>query len=111
MRSSFRAPVKVPLAFFSSVRGLVRGALTAILLALIGLYRLLVSPLLGGRCRFLPSCSEYAIEAIEVFGPVAGSWRALRRIGRCHPFHSGGVDPVVPVAPVAPVAPTVENTP
>ena len=101
--------MKAPPSIFSSVRGLARGALTAFLLALIGLYRVLVSPLLGGRCRFLPSCSEYAIEAIEVYGPVAGSWRALRRIGRCQPFHSGGFDPVVPVEPVAPVAPPVEN--
>jgi putative membrane protein insertion efficiency factor len=62
-----------------------------VLLGLIGLYRrtaLARSP----RCRFHPTCSAYAIEAIELHGSIKGSWLAVRRIGRCHPFNPGGVD-------------------
>lgn len=68
-------------------------------LALIGIikgYRLVVSPLLGPSCRFHPTCSQYAIEAIERFGAVKGGALAARRILRCHPFHPGGYDPVPP---------------
>ena len=61
---------------------------------LIRAYQLTLSPLLGQRCRFEPSCSRYAAEAIERFGPARGSWLALRRILRCHPFCPGGYDPV-----------------
>ena len=63
-------------------------------LGLIRAYQLLVSPLLGAHCRFAPSCSAYAAEAIARHGLLAGSWRALRRLGRCHPFNPGGFDPV-----------------
>jgi uncharacterized protein len=59
-------------------------------------YQLLVSPLLGPRCRFHPSCSQYALEAIELHGTLRGAWLALRRLSRCHPFHAGGYDPVPP---------------
>lgn len=65
-----------------------------ILTAPIRAYQLTLSPLLGPRCRFHPSCSHYAIEAIERFGAVRGSWLALHRITRCHPLNSGGYDPV-----------------
>lgn len=61
---------------------------------LIRAYRLLISPLFSPVCRFQPTCSQYAIEAVERFGPARGSWLALRRITRCHPFHPGGYDPV-----------------
>jgi uncharacterized protein len=57
-------------------------------------YRMFVSPLLGPRCRFYPSCSAYALEAVQVHGALRGSWLAARRLSRCHPFHAGGLDPV-----------------
>ena len=60
----------------------------------IRLYRMLLSPLLGPRCRFAPSCSAYAVEAIERHGVLRGGLLALRRIARCHPWHQGGYDPV-----------------
>jgi putative membrane protein insertion efficiency factor len=65
-----------------------------LLLLLIQGYRRLISPLLPPTCRFNPTCSQYALTAIERFGPVKGSWLAARRITRCHPFHPGGYDPV-----------------
>jgi len=65
---------------------------------LIRLYQLTVSPLLGPRCRFYPSCSEYARLAIMRHGVLAGGWLAARRLGRCHPWHPGGFDPVPPDA-------------
>ena len=61
---------------------------------MIRLYQLLVSPWLGPRCRFYPSCSHYALQALEEHGLWHGSWLALRRLARCHPFHPGGYDPV-----------------
>jgi len=63
---------------------------------LIRAYQLGISPLLGPRCRFYPVCSDYALEAIEVYGALKGSWLALKRILRCHPWHPGGFDPVPP---------------
>ena len=59
-------------------------------------YQLLISPILGPRCRFTPTCSHYAIEAIKTHGTMKGSWLALKRILKCHPLHSGGSDPVPP---------------
>ena len=67
-----------------------------ILIVLIGAYRYLLSPFLGNNCRFYPSCSHYAQEAIETHGLARGFWLSLRRISRCHPWHAGGVDPVPP---------------
>ena len=64
------------------------------LLALIRAYQYLFRPLLGSNCRFYPSCSDYAREAVEKHGAVRGSWLAIRRIARCHPYHPGGYDPV-----------------
>jgi uncharacterized protein len=61
---------------------------------LIRLYQWTVSPLLGPRCRFYPSCSHYALEAVQRFGALRGSWLALRRLLRCHPWQPGGFDPV-----------------
>ncbi|MDP4096766.1 membrane protein insertion efficiency factor YidD [Paenibacillus sp. P96] len=57
-------------------------------------YRRVISPLKPPTCRFYPTCSAYALEAIEVHGPVHGSWLAAKRICKCHPFHPGGLDPV-----------------
>lgn len=70
--------------------------LSAILRGLIRLYQLLVSPLLGPSCRYLPSCSQYAAEAIEMHGPLRGIWLAGRRLLRCHPWGDSGYDPVPP---------------
>jgi hypothetical protein len=65
-----------------------------ILLGLIKLYRLVLSPLIGPSCRFQPTCSQYAMTAIERFGVWKGTWLAIKRIGRCHPWQPGGYDPV-----------------
>ena len=65
-----------------------------LLLALIRAYRLLLSPWWGSQCRFTPTCSQFATEAIERHGSLKGSWLALRRLARCHPWHAGGFDPV-----------------
>lgn len=67
--------------------------------AAVGAYRRYVSPLLGRHCRFHPTCSRYAQEAVGVHGVVRGGLLALRRLLRCHPLHPGGFDPVPPTAP------------
>jgi putative membrane protein insertion efficiency factor len=61
---------------------------------LIRTYQVLLSPFLGDHCRFTPSCSRYAIEAIEKHGSLRGTWLAIKRIARCHPLCDGGYDPV-----------------
>ncbi len=65
-----------------------------VLLLAISLYRKLISPLLGPHCRYAPTCSEYAADAIRTHGALRGGWLGLRRIGRCHPWAPGGIDPV-----------------
>ncbi len=66
------------------------------LVLLIRVYQVLISPLIGPRCRFLPTCSDYALEALRRHGLVRGGWLAARRIGRCHPWGDSGYDPVPP---------------
>ncbi|KGE17997.1 membrane protein insertion efficiency factor YidD [Paenibacillus wynnii] len=63
----------------------------------IRMYRKYISPLKPATCRFYPTCSAYALEAVEIHGPVKGSWLAAKRIARCHPFNPGGLDPVPPL--------------
>ena len=75
-----------------------RQALTRILagmiILLLRVYQAVLSPLIGPACRYEPTCSHYAIEAIQRYGPLRGSWLGLRRVGRCHPLRPGGFDPV-----------------
>ena len=68
--------------------------MSRLLLVMIKAYRYGISPLLGPSCRFFPSCSEFAAQAIERHGASRGGWLALKRIARCHPWHPGGYDPV-----------------
>jgi putative membrane protein insertion efficiency factor len=69
-----------------------------VLIGFLKLYRLLISPLYGQVCKFYPSCSAYALESIQVHGSIKGSWLAVKRLGRCHPWSDGGID-LVPAAP------------
>lgn len=72
--------------------------LKTLILALLRAYKRWISPMLGQHCRFHPSCSVYTMQAVERFGVFRGLWLGMKRIGRCHPFHPGGHDPV-PDAP------------
>ncbi|PLW71023.1 membrane protein insertion efficiency factor YidD [Pseudohalioglobus lutimaris] len=62
----------------------------------ISCYKVILSPFLGNNCRFYPSCSSYAQDAIATHGVIKGSWLAIRRLSKCHPWHEGGADPVPP---------------
>jgi putative membrane protein insertion efficiency factor len=68
--------------------------LKRLVVLLIRFYQYAISPFLGRSCRYHPSCSEYAVEAVEKYGALRGSWLAMKRVGRCHPWHPGGYDPV-----------------
>ncbi|MGY1811241.1 membrane protein insertion efficiency factor YidD [Blastococcus sp. SYSU D00820] len=76
-----------------------RGPVARALLAAVGFYSRAISPALPPRCRFAPTCSAYAAEAIAVHGAARGTWLALRRIAKCAPWHPGGWDPVPPPRP------------
>lgn len=67
-----------------------------VLIVLIKGYRLFISPLLGPRCRFNPTCSQYGLDAIRIHGAIKGSWLTLKRVLKCHPLSAGGEDPVPP---------------
>lgn len=73
---------------------LLNTAASKLLTLLLRFYQLAISPMLGPRCRFYPSCSNYALEAIRVHGAGRGGWLAARRVCRCHPWNPGGLDPV-----------------
>jgi putative membrane protein insertion efficiency factor len=77
----------------------------ATVVLLLRVWQLVVSPLYGPTCRFYPSCSAYALEAVDRHGLVRGGWLAARRLGRCHPWNPGGVDLVPPKAGAAAAAP------
>jgi putative membrane protein insertion efficiency factor len=66
------------------------------MIILVRIYRAIISPILPpNTCRFYPTCSEYSIQAYTKYGPLKGTWLTIKRIGKCHPWHSGGYDPVV----------------
>ena len=65
-----------------------------VIILLIRFYQICISPMFPPRCRFYPTCSQYALEAVQKKGAIKGSWMALKRILKCHPFHPGGYDPV-----------------
>ncbi len=67
-----------------------------LLIGLVRFYQLFISPIIGPRCRFYPSCSHYTIEAFKLHGVLKGGWLAIKRIAQCHPKNPGGVDPVPP---------------
>ncbi len=73
-------------------------ALGALLVGMVRAYQWLLSPVMAPSCRYLPTCSEYAIESLRTHGPLRGTWLALRRIARCHPWGGSGHDPVPPPA-------------
>ncbi len=77
-----------------SIAGWVLAPLTWTLIALIRFYQLFISPGLPPSCRFTPSCSQFTMDAVRRHGPLKGAWLGVRRLGRCHPWHPGGHDPV-----------------
>jgi putative membrane protein insertion efficiency factor len=78
----------------TTVLGWLLAPLTLLLIALIRLYQLLIAPGLPPSCRFTPSCSQYTLDAVRRHGALKGAWLGVRRLGRCHPWHPGGYDPV-----------------
>ncbi len=76
------------------MKRIINPVLGGIFLLLIKGYQLLLSPILGGSCRYTPTCSQYGVEAIRRYGPFKGGWLTLKRIGRCHPWGGHGHDPV-----------------
>ncbi len=68
--------------------------MTRLLVGLIRVYQGTLAAVLGGHCRFQPTCSQYAIEALQAYGFFRGLWLAIKRVAKCHPWHGGGMDPV-----------------
>jgi len=73
---------------------------SSVIVSIVRTYQLTISSILGNRCRFYPSCSQYTIDAVEKFGPAKGMLLGVRRLSRCHPFCEGGVDPVPETTPI-----------
>ncbi len=67
--------------------------MSKVIVALVWVYRVTLGPIMGGHCRFDPSCSQYMIDAVQKHGPLRGAWRGIKRIGRCHPWGGSGFDP------------------
>ena len=86
-------------AILSAVLGWLSRAINAVLMGVVKAYRFFLSPWLGSACRFTPTCSQYALQALDRHGPAAGSYLAARRLLRCHPACAGGHDPVPEQAP------------
>jgi uncharacterized protein len=81
-------------AWLARLLRVLRRGLAGLMIGLVKVYQVTLSPLLGPRCRYWPSCSSYTVEAIQVHGPLRGALMAARRIARCHPGCEGGIDPV-----------------
>ncbi len=92
-RSNERGPGPEDTGKFSVMR-LVKQALSFPFILLIRSYQLVISPWIGPKCRFTPTCSQYGIEALRKYGPVKGLWLTIRRVSRCHPWGGSGFDPV-----------------
>lgn len=71
-----------------------KGLISKLLIFLVRVYQYTISPLLGANCRYMPTCSEYSVQALKIHGPLKGSWLALKRILSCHPWGGHGYDPV-----------------
>lgn len=102
-RTSVRSASTTSPGAVRRVMGLLGRIPQMLLLGLLWVYRSFVSPLTGPTCRYYPSCSSYAVTAVQRHGALRGSWLAVRRLGRCHPWAAGGVDDVPP--------PRVRNAP
>ena len=81
-------------AIFKKILAIPAGAINLVLIGMVNFYRGAISPMFPSCCRFTPTCSQYALEALRRHGPLRGSWLALRRILRCHPWGGSGYDPV-----------------
>lgn len=82
------------MARVKSIMAICQRSTRQVLIGIVKGYQYLISPLLGPNCRFYPSCSQYAIDAIVMHGLIKGIWLSVKRILRCHPWHEGGIDPV-----------------
>ena len=80
--------------FFNRLRSLCKSAAALPLIAVVKFYQLCISPFTPPSCRFTPTCSQYAVEALRKYGPVKGGWLTLKRLARCHPWGGSGYDPV-----------------
>ena len=95
--------------FFNRLRSVCKRAAALPLIAVVKFYQLCISPFTPPSCRFTPTCSQYAVEALRKYGPVKGGWLTLKRLARCHPWGGSGYDPVPPHPPDFPV--TIRTAP